>query len=249
MKAVVRYAQEMGCVEVRDVPTPKIGDGDVIIKVQSAGLCGSDINAYMGRAVLRKPGTIIGHEFAGEIAEVGGRVENWKPGDRVVSDSTGYVCGVCSSCIRGEFLQCSKRMGFGSRLDGGFAEYVLVQEHVLRTHPTCLMRLPESISFDEGAILDPPANGFNAAIQQGGLMVGDSVAVFGAGPLSLSCITIAKAAGAVDIICLVRKSTNRIHRDVAVELGATALFEVEDKDIVDNVKALTNGEGVSLTLD
>ena len=111
------------------------------------------------------------------------------------------------------------------------------------------MRLPDKISFEEGAILDPPANGYNAAIQQGGLMPGESVAVFGAGPLSLGSITVANAAGAVDIICIVRKSTNKLHRDAAIKLGATKILEAEDENLVKTVKDMTNGEGVSMVLD
>ena len=248
MKAVVRYEDGAGKLEVRDVPVPEISDGDVLLRVMAAGLCGSDVNTYKGRSVFRGP-VIIGHEFAGVVEKVGSRVTAWKAGDRVVSDNTGDVCGTCHACIRGEYLWCPNRKGLGGGIDGGFAEYVRIPEHVLNTYPACLMRIPDNVSFEEAAILDPACNGYNACIQQGGMMPGDSVAVFGAGPLSLGAISAAKAGGAVDIICLVRKSTSKAHRDVALKLGATHILESNSDDAVSEVKRITDGEGVALVLD
>jgi len=248
MKAVFRYGQEKGSIEIRDMPIPEIGDGDVLMKVKSAGLCGSDINSYMGRTHLHLP-VIMGHEFAGEVAAVGRRVTVWKPGDRVCSDNTGYLCGACPACRRGDFYQCSTRKGLGSKMNGGFAEYVRIPEEALAVNPNSLVRIPDSISDDEAAIIDPPSNAYNALIQQGGLQVGDTVAVLGAGPLSLSAITMANASGAVGIVCIVRRSTNDLHRDAAKKLGATHIFEEEDPDLIEKIMELTRGEGVAMTVD
>ncbi len=249
MKAVVRYGREKGKVELRDVPIPKIDEGDVLIKIKAAGLCGSDINSINGKTEFHGNQVILGHEFAGEIVQMGKRVKSWKLGDRVVSDNSGYVCGRCHACIRGEFLLCKDRKFLGGDMDGGFAEYIKIQEDVLRTHPTCLMKIPDGISYEEAAILDPMCNGYNAVIQQGKMTLGDSVAVFGAGPLSLGAIQIAKAAGAVDVICIARSSTNQLHLDMARKLGATQVLLGDDDGLTEKVMEITKGEGVAIVLD
>ena len=248
MKAIVRYGLEHGQVELRHVPVPQIEEGDVLIKVKAAGLCGSDLNHYKGKTVTPVP-VIIGHEFAGEIAAVGSRVTAWKVGDRVVSDNTGYVCGTCHACNTGEYLQCPNRKGLGSKMDGGFAEYVKISEPVLSVYPSCLMRIPDCISFEEAAILDPACNGYNAVVQQGGLMPGENVAVFGVGPIGLGCIAAAKVGGAVNIIAVVRKSTKDLHRNAAINMGATHIVEHDSKDAIKAIREITRGEGVALTLD
>ena len=248
MKAVVQYGPNFGEIEVRDVPKPQVREGDILLKVKAAGLCGSDLNFYKGRMVGAIP-VIVGHEFAGEVAEVGSRVTRFRPGDRLVSDNTGYVCGTCFACSRGEYLWCENRKGLGSGMDGGFAEYVLIPEAVLSVYPNCLMRIPDGVSFEEAAILDPIANGYNAAIQQGGVMPGDSVAVFGVGPIGLSCILAARLAGARDVIAVVRKSTNQLHRDAARKYGATHIIEQETENAARVIRDITDGEGTALTLD
>lgn len=248
MTAVVRYGHGKGEMEVRRVPVPEIGDGDVLLKVKAAGLCGSDINGWKG-LTKGKPGTVQGHEFAGEIAAVGKRVKDWKPGDRVVSDNSGYVCGHCHACLKGEFLECETRLGLGSRLDGGFAEYCKIDEEVLMRHSMSLMRIPPSMSFEEAAIMDPVANGYNAVITQGALELGQHVVVIGAGPLGLGCIAAASLGGAASVITLVRSSTNKLHRDTAKALGATHIIETDSGDPLAAIRDITEGEGVALTLD
>ena len=139
--------------------------------------------------------------------------------------------------------------GLGSKMNGGFAEYVKISEPVLSAYPSCLMRVPDSISFEEAAIIDPAANGYNATIQQGGLKPGESVAVLGVGPIGLGCIQAAKVGGAVDIIAVIRKSTNEIHRNMALQMGATHIVEQDAGNAVKTILDITRGEGVAITLD
>ncbi len=136
-------------------------------------------------------------------------------------------------------------MGLGSDLDGGFAEYVKISEGVLAPYPGCLWIIPENLSYEEAAILDPAANGYCAVIQHGQLMAGESVAVVGAGPLGLSCMAAAKVGGAAHIIAYVKKTTSKRHRDCAYAFGATEVLDDEDA-FRDHVKSLTNGEGLSI---
>lgn len=251
MNAVVRFHYERdGFRFVTDREMPKVGDYDVLIKVKAAGLCGSDIHSINGRSNMQPIGTILGHEFCGEVAEVGKKVTRWKVGDRAVSDTTGYVCGTCPACLKGEYTQCKDYVGLGNGLDGSFAEYCLIPGAVLQPYPQALMPLPDNIPYDEAAILDPLCNGYLSVIQHGGLRPGETVCITGVGPLGLSAIQMAKIAGASRIIVLVRKSTNPLHRSVAWQMGATDMLESEDMDTVrEFVRDMTDGEGVDLIVD
>lgn len=249
MKAVVKQGSGYGEIDLEERPIPEIDDFDILVRVKAAGLCGSDVNSYRGRKTTAQPGTILGHEFSGEIAKVGSKVTRWKIGDRVVSDNTGYVCGVCSACASGEFLLCEKRKGIGSAMDGGFADYVKIPGEVLSVFPNALMKIPDNVSYEEAAILDPYANAYNSIIQQGHMMPGDIILITGAGPLALACIDIARVAGSSRIIVLVRSSTAQMNREAAIKLGATDILEADKDDYVQFVKDITDGEGIPIAVD
>lgn len=209
MKALVQYEKKNGAAELRDVPVPEIGTGDVLVRVKAAGICGADIEFYRAKADNIRPPVVLGHEFCGVVERVGQGVTAWKPGDRVVSDNSGYVCGTCSACVTGKFLLCPARLGLGYGMDGGFAEFVRIPGQVLGVHPRALMRLPDAIPFETGAVLEPAANSFMAVVQEGKAQAGDTVVVFGPGPIGLFAAAIAKVAGAAEVI-LVGGSADRL---------------------------------------
>jgi hypothetical protein len=124
MIALVKYAEGRGNLELRDVPVPEVGEGDVLIEVKAAGICGSDIGfADEEKMSILHPPVVLGHEFAGVVSKVGSKVKGWKPGDRVVSDNTGYVCGTCYACSIG--TTCFARAtGAGVRYERGFTKFV-----------------------------------------------------------------------------------------------------------------------------
>lgn len=249
MKSIIRTGMGYGAWGIAEKPIPKPGKDDVLIKVRAAGLCGSDMNIYSGKNTSALVGVTIGHEFSGEVIETGSDVTRFKVGDRVVSDNTGTVCGVCHACSEGNYLMCHERKGLGFQLDGGFAEYVLIPGDGLRTFPNCLMKIPDNVSFEAAAILDPYANAFNALIQQGKMVPGDIVLVAGAGPLALSAIEMARIAGASLIICLVRSSTSSEARDVAKKYGANVVLESDKDDYVSYVLNKTDNEGIPIVID
>jgi len=115
---------------------------------------------------------VLGHEFAGVVARVGAKVSAWRPGDRVVSDNTGHVCGVCYSCSIGDYLLCPERRGLGYGMDGGFTKYVRIDGDLLKRVPNTLFHIPEDVPFAHAAILDPAANAYRAVIQEGGILPG-----------------------------------------------------------------------------
>ena len=166
MKAVVKYGYGPKEIEVRDVPIPEIGDDDILMEVKAAGVCGTDIAFDQGmHANLLNPPVILGHELAGVIAAVGKNVKDWKVGDRVVSDNTGHVCGHCYACNTANYLACPERLGLGYGMDGGFTNFVKIHGDTLRIMPSSLMRIPDNMSFEAAAILDPACNGYRAVIQ------------------------------------------------------------------------------------
>ena len=250
MIAVVQYGYGPGETELRDVPIPEIGDDDVLVEVKAAGVCGSDV-AFDdgGHKEILFPPVVLGHEFSGVVCKVGKNVTKWKPGDRVMSDNTGEVCGECYACNTADFLSCPERKGIGYGMDGGFTNYVKILGKTLARVPHSLMRIPDCMSYEEAAIMDPARNGYMAVVQEAKVMPGDFVAVFGVGTLGLFSIQAARAAGAAKIIAVALSADGDARFDMAVHCGATHIIKSDLEDAVEKIKELTNGEGVSCIID
>jgi threonine dehydrogenase-like Zn-dependent dehydrogenase len=226
-----------------------LDDEDVLIEIKAAGLCASDLDFVEGRqAGALRPPVILGHEFAGVVAQVGPSVKKWKTGDRVVSDNTGTVCGECYACSTGDYLACPQRLGLGYGMDGGFAKYCKILGDTLRVFPNSLMRIPEGISFEEAAILDPACNAYRAVVQEARLVPGENVAIFGVGALGQFAIQSARAAGAAKIIS-VGLSADEDRFILAKKNGATDLITADKCDAIETVRRLTGGEGVASVID
>jgi threonine dehydrogenase-like Zn-dependent dehydrogenase len=249
MKALVKYGYGTGQTELRDVAVPQVGDHDVLIEIKAAGVCGSDLGFHLGEhPEYLNPPVVLGHEFAGVIVQTGGQVTAWTAGDRVVSDNTGYVCGQCYACRRADFLNCPKRLGLGYGMDGGFTKYVRIDGDILRKNPSCLYRIPDHISFEEAAVLDPVCNAYKAVVQESHFLPGDDVAVYGVGALGLFSIQMARLAGAGNIIAIA-SSRNRERFEIARKLGATHIVHYDQEDVVAKVTEITGGELVALAVD
>lgn len=180
MKAVVKYGQEDGKVEMREVPVPAIGTGDVLLEVKAAGICGSDIEMWRHHFTYRVNTPVIqGHEFCGVIAALGEKVRGFKVGDRVISETSAYVCGTCRYCRTGHYNMCPSRLGYGYGTDGAFTNYVKVRQEILHW-------MPERLSFEEAALTEPACVAYNAVIGRSRVNPGDIVAVIGPGPSASS---------------------------------------------------------------
>lgn len=250
MKAVVLCGQ--GKVEFRDVEKPVIGDRDILLKIKACGICGSDLHFYYGKMKpIGEVPFIMGHEFAGEIAEKGKEVEDyWQIGDRVVSDNTGGACGRCFSCSQGHFVACEHRETMGVSMDGGFTEYVKIPGELLSMYKNCLWKIPRNLSFEEATLMDPAANGYNAVIQQGRMKPGEIVVVFGVGALGLMSIAQAYIGGASKIIAVGLRSDRKRREAIARKYGADEFFASdEEKDIVTKIKDVAGADGVALVID
>lgn len=177
--------EEVGKAGLVERELPNLTNRDVKIKVMSCGVCGTDIHILRGES-LSTPPVVLGHEFAGEVVEVGSQVRNVKVGDRVCIDPNVF-CGTCYYCRRGLGHLCEHLTAFGVDMDGGFAEYAAIPEAYV--YP-----LPDNLSYDEGAMVEPVACCLRG-IDRANIRPGDDVAVLGGGPIGLILAQMAKAAG------------------------------------------------------
>jgi len=244
MKAARWYGRKD--VRVEEVPEPSSGKGEVKIKVEWCGICGTDLHEYEAGPIFiptsphpitgKTPPVTLGHEFSGTIVEIGDGVSGWKKGDRVTADAC-IVCGECYSCKHGMYHLCEK-LGFnGLALDGGFAEYVVVPAYQL-------YKLDERMSFEEGALIEPISVGVHAV--RGRLKEGDTAAVIGAGTIGLVTLQAAKAAGATKIYVL---EIAEKRKEFAKQFGADAVIDPTKEDAIEAIKKLNGGIGVDVAFE
>lgn len=229
-------------VALRETDAPDLRDDRILVRVRSVGVCGSDVHYYqhgrMGPFVPTEP-LVLGHECAGEVVAVGSRVRGFAPGDRVALEP-GIPCGRCEPCKRGRYNLCPSVYFMGSAPDqhGAFRE-------LLSWDPGFAYRLPDAVSFEEGALLEPLAAAVYAA-RLGGVTASSRVAVFGSGPIGLLITQVARAMGAVQaIVCDV--DANRLTR--AGDFGATTTVLADTADPVTAIRDATGGEGVDIAFE
>jgi alcohol dehydrogenase/L-iditol 2-dehydrogenase len=241
MKAVVKYGLLDKNVELRDVPEPTIGSTDVLLEVQAAGVCGSDVEFWRQKITypINVP-VIQGHEFCGVIRETGSDVRDYRVGDRVVSETSAGICGVCEFCRSGEYNLCPERKGFGYGVDGAFTRYVRVPQR-------CLHRIPDGVPFEHAALTEPIAVGYNALCVKSEIHPAETVVVLGPGPIGLFAAQVAKIHGARVVV--IGLDVDRKRLGAAERIGFDAVINSEQHDAVAAVLARTNGVGASLVVD
>lgn len=233
MKAAVYHGVQD--IRIEDVPQPKIEPGGVIVKVSHCGICGSDNHTYERGPRGGRVGMTPGHEFSGDIVEVGAGITGVKKGDRVVVMS-GRSCGECYWCKRGEITRCSKLTMVGLGIPGAFAEYVLVPNFKLGLYAA---KLPANVSYEEGATAEPVSVGWHG-VTQVQPQKDDSVVVIGLGFIGLAIVQILKSMGVKQIIA----SGHRPKRlQLAKESGADLVVDGAKEDVVPIVKEITGGKG------
>jgi L-iditol 2-dehydrogenase len=240
MKALL--LSEYNRLEIVEVPMPRPGPEEVLIRVEACGICGSDVHGYDGSTGRRIPPIIMGHEAAGTIAAVGPDVTGVKEGDRVTFDSTIY-CGKCEYCRRGEMNLCENRQILGVstpdfRRPGAFAGYVVVPQRVL-------YNLPETVEFNAAAMVEPLAVAVHAvAVSE--LKAGWSALVVGAGMIGLLVLQALRDAGCSHVMV---SDIDDTRLNLALELGATAVFNAKTMDVPAEVLKHTHGAGVDVALE
>ena len=238
MKALVKARSEPG-IWLQDIDVPNVGHNDVLIKVNRSAICGTDIHIYQWDDWAQKTIPVpmaVGHEFSGEIVDVGSEVTGYAIGDRVSAE--GHItCGVCRNCRAGRRHLCRSSKGVGVSRPGAFAEYLAVPAFNV-------FRLPDTITDDMAAILDPFGNATHTALSFD--LVGEDVLITGAGPIGVMACAIARYAGARHIVIT---DVNEYRLGLARKLGATVALNVVNETIDDTMNALGMTEGFDVGME
>lgn len=240
MRAVVKTAGASGAIELRTVPIPQIGPRDILVRVKAAAVCGTDVHIRHWNAWAQarmSPPVVIGHEFSGEVVEVGRDVTSVKVGDRVSSESH-IACNNCQVCREGNRHVCPNTRTIGVQQDGCFAEYIAIPEEIAFVYndpdlPWEQLALMEPFGVTVHGITDVP-------------LATKSVAIIGAGPLGQMGILAARMTGAARIIVL---EPNAQRAALAKQLGADVVIDPISQDPVAAVRALTDGYGPHVAVD
>jgi threonine 3-dehydrogenase len=239
MKALVKNCPAPGLSLVTDAPIPKINDHEVLIKTRKNSICGTDVHIYKWDSWAAKTvptPLVIGHEFMGEIAQVGRHVKDLKEGDRVSGE--GHItCGVCPPCRKGKKHLCMNTQGVGVHRHGCFAEYFsLPAENVFV--------LPASVKDNLAAIFDPFGNAVHTALSFE--LTGEDVLITGAGPIGIMAASIAKKAGARHVVIT---DVNEYRLELARKMGATYAVNVSKESVTDVMKKIGITHGFTVGLE
>jgi len=256
MKAVVKYAEGPGNVELREVPIPQLGGNDALVKIKAVTVDMTDVDIWrwkppmgvpvdkkevkwMGRAWVEIP-VILGAEIAGEVAKIGKNVEGWKEGDRVVVMYGLKPCGECVWCKLGRYDMCESRIQVGRMTDGGFAEY-------LKVPAESLVKIPDNISFIDAAPTEMVATAWHS-FEKCGIDPGDFVVINGPGVVGNFACQIAKACGARKVL-VTGAEGDKERLALAKKLGADITVDVTSEDLYEVVMGHTDGRGADKVLD
>ena len=225
----------------KDVPVPAINEGDVLVKVKAVGICGSDRHYYQHGRIgdfVVEGDFILGHEAAGEVVQIGNGVKNLKVRDRVALEP-GVTCGQCEYCKTGLYNLCPDVRFFATPpYHGVFTNYV--------AHPEDMcFKLPDNVSYVEGALIEPLSVGLHAT-RRGGVKLGDTVVIFGVGCIGLSTLLSSKARGATNII-VVDMMENRLQ--IAKKLGATYALNPQKINVIERINEITDGKGAHVVIE
>jgi len=240
MLAIRKIARGQGNIVVQEIPAPVPGPGQVLVAVKCAGICGTDLHIYLDEFETIPPVT-IGHELAGEIAEIGPDVTGWQVGERVTTETYFYTCGHCQYCRDGRRNLCLQRRSIGSKQDGAFAEFLV-------TPASNLFRIPDDVALESAALTEPVACVVHGLIQTAGVNSGDNVAITGPGPIGLLAMQLAKLAGAKVIMIGTGPDAGRLQ--LAKELGADEALNVDQAGSVpETATQIFHGAGADLVVE
>jgi len=246
MKALRFYAPED--VRLEDVPEPTCGPDEVKLRVKNCSTCGTDVKIFHNGHQNLTPPRTIGHEIAGEVVEVGADVNatygsDWQVGDRA-QVIAAVPCGECHECRKGWMEVCQNQTSVGYQYDGGFAEYMIVPQQVLKVDG--LNRIPDNVGYDEASAAEPFACAINAQ-EQLGIEEGDFTVVFGAGPIGCMHIRIARGVHKVGPVVLVDINAERL-RMSADAVSPDYVVNAAEEDPVAKVMELTGGRGADVVI-
>jgi L-iditol 2-dehydrogenase len=241
MKAAFFYGDRKD-LRLQQADIPRVGDGDILLKVRICGICGSDSRYYFhGNEPRYKKPVILGHEVVGNIYEMGSKVKGYSPGERVAVAPI-YGCGKCDHCLSGSENLCRDVVVFGTNFDGGFAQYMLIPEKGVERG--VLVKLADDVPDEAATMLEP----FSCALhglRKIGIAPGDTVAVFGSGPLGLAFLLLSKRLGAGKVAVIAR-ARDKLAR--AEEFGADAVFSTLEEDWKSKVRKYFRQGGINIAV-
>lgn len=233
---------EYNHLEVTEMPLPAVAPGEVLVRVEACGICGSDVHGYDGSSGRRIPPIVMGHEAAGTIESVGADVRGFKAGDRVTFDSTVY-CGACAFCASGDVNLCDNRQVIGVscgdyRRHGAFAEFVVVPQRIL-------YHLPDAVSFSEAAMLEAVSVALHA-VRVSEAKGGETALVIGAGMIGLLTLQAARVAGCAQVFI---SDVDPTRLALARQVGAETTLHASGAELLAAIQKLTNGRGVDIVYE
>ena len=233
------YYESANNAVIKEMPIPKIKDGEVLIKIKAVGICHTDLNILSGNNIIPVPFPFIGgHEWAGEVAEVGSDVITVKPGDRVVGECNSG-CGSCLICKEGHEDYCMVApVQRGINTDGSFCEYY-------RIIPRLLHKIPDSMDFITASLIEPFTVGYNGIVGNGGCDGGDFVVVLGGGAIGLGAVIAAKSMGAKVVLA----NRGAFRREFGRRYGADLCVDPSSEDLLKIVKDMSGGFGADLVVE
>ena len=233
-----------GKIEIKNIDRPKIGPNDVLSKVKYVGICATDISILNGESFLVRDGLVkypitLGHEWSGYVKEIGENVKSFKPGDRVVGD-TSISCGICLDCMAGNYHLCQNSYGVGTvgNWDGAYAEYILYpSRHIFK--------IPDGISMEDAALVEP-ASIAGYAVSKADIKFGDTVVVQGTGAIGLFAAQLTRISGASRVILSGRKDSKLT---IGKEIGADIIVNITRDDLKSRVIEFTDNNGADSVIE
>ena len=240
--ALVKYGETDGAVEVQDIAEPEMRDDRVLLRVDAAGVCGSDLHMWRHHHSwpIKMP-LVLGHEFCAVIEEVGADVQGFEPGQRVACETAAEVCGRCAYCLGGKYNMCPNRLGYGATIDGAFTTTVLAR-------PEILHHVPDNVPSTHAALTEPICVAYSAVVEKTLIQPGDIVVIQGPGPIGIMCQQLIRLSGASEIVVLGTNADAK-RLEVAAQLGATHTMDIQEGDPVDLVRSLGDGFGADVVVD
>lgn len=237
MKALVKTALGPDTLVLMDIPKPKCGPDDIVVKIYACGICGSDLHI---ENFLIHPPFVQGHEFSGTVDEVGANVKDFHVGDPVVSITAVQTCEECEYCRQGLRMHCDNRFNIGTGRDGGFAEYMVIPAKQA-------FHIPEGVSLDAAAMCEPLACVVRGVIERTEVKAGDYVLVTGAGIIAQLAAMVAKLSGAIVFMGGLKRDEKRLQK--AKELGCAEILYTDSPDALETIKKLTDGACVDCAFE
>ncbi|HEB2245897.1 TPA: zinc-binding dehydrogenase [Staphylococcus aureus] len=238
MKALVKTREGHGNLELLDKEVATPLDDKVKIKVHYAGICGTDIHTYEGHYKVNFPVT-LGHEFSGEIVEVGADVKDFKVGDRVTSETTFYVCNECEYCESKDYNLCNHRKGIGTQVDGAFTNYVIAREESLH-------HIPDEVSYQSAAMTEPLTCAHHG-VSKIQVNSGDVAVVMGPGPIGLLVAQVLKSKGATVVVTGL--DNDKVRLDKAEALHMDYVVNLQQTDLKTYINGITDGYGADVVVE